>query len=187
MEQKGLTPAQQVTCTLDRAMPNDEMRDRLDEVLCNTFYTILSDEVVYDRIMKLATKYFKDWDFNAIYNSTSAAQISDLPFAYLWETIANAPYDYREQILQGKIVPSPIHTKPDMTAQWFFDAMRAHMFTSIKGWEPEEQGIGFADVNSCVTVGELFDILYYKWGLHNDISMLVDYIEDSCNNFRQDR
>lgn len=66
---------------------------------------------------------------------------------------------------------------------WFCDALRRKMLRSIANWDPESSGYAAHYrklVSEATTVGVLVDILYYDWGLHNDVSQLVDTITEAC-------
>jgi len=73
-----------------------------------------------------------------------------------------------------------MHHDPD---NWFCEALRRQMLRSIAKWDPND--VGYAAhyrklVTAVTTVGELIDILYYDWGLHNDISMLTTIMNEAC-------
>lgn len=72
----------------------------------------------------------------------------------------------------------------DPSTQWFTEALRRKMLRSINSWNPDDAPAAAQYrevVTKATTVGELINVLYYDWSLHNDISQLVDTINEACN------
>lgn len=80
----------------------------------------------------------------------------------------------------------PTQTKDGMHHDhdnWFCDALRRKMLRSVAEWDPENTGYAAHYrklITEATTVGELIDILYYDWGLHNDVSQLTDTMSEAC-------